>query len=83
MAIYAVRIGRTPGVYKTWDECKEQTQGYPGAVFKKFADCHGFCFTEAVHKKSGQGKKQGEFHKNPSPVSVYKSAFEIDFCGGN
>lgn len=39
MAIYAVRIGRTPGVYKTWDECKEQTQGYPGAVFKKFADC--------------------------------------------
>ncbi|KAJ1835177.1 hypothetical protein LPJ63_001362 [Coemansia sp. RSA 2711] len=33
---YAVRVGRQPGVYRSWDECKTMTQGYAGAVFKKF-----------------------------------------------
>ncbi|KAJ2848624.1 hypothetical protein IWW36_003189 [Coemansia brasiliensis] len=33
---YAVRVGRRPGIYRSWDECKAATQGFPGAVFKKF-----------------------------------------------
>ncbi len=33
---YAVRVGRQPGVYTTWDECKNQTAGFSGAVFKAF-----------------------------------------------
>lgn len=33
---YAVKIGKTPGIYKTWDECKAMTHGYPGAVYKSF-----------------------------------------------
>lgn len=33
---YAVRIGRTPGIYRTWDECRRMTYGYPGAVYKSF-----------------------------------------------
>jgi ribonuclease HI len=33
---YAVRIGRTPGVYRTWTECKSQVDHYPGAIFKSF-----------------------------------------------
>jgi ribonuclease HI len=32
---YAVLIGRTPGVYKTWEECKEQVNSYPLAYYKK------------------------------------------------
>lgn len=34
---YAVRIGRTPGVYSTWEECKEQVDGFSGAVYKSFS----------------------------------------------
>lgn len=34
---YAVKKGQTPGIYEDWDECKLQTQGYPGAIFKGFA----------------------------------------------
>ncbi len=34
---YAVREGRVPGVYETWAECKAQTDGYSGAVYKSFA----------------------------------------------
>lgn len=33
---YAVKIGKTPGVYLTWDECKAQVDGYPGAKYKSF-----------------------------------------------
>ena len=33
---YAVRIGRTPGVYASWAECEAETKGFPGAVFKSF-----------------------------------------------
>jgi len=34
---YAVKKGRIPGIYKTWDESKEQTNAFSGAVFKGFA----------------------------------------------
>ena len=33
---YAVKEGRKPGIYHTWDECKEQVNGYSGAVYKSF-----------------------------------------------
>lgn len=33
---YAVKKGKTPGIYGTWDECKEQVSGYSGAEYKKF-----------------------------------------------
>ncbi|KAK3736342.1 hypothetical protein QZH41_020793 [Actinostola sp. cb2023] len=33
---YAVRIGRTTGVFQTWDECREAINGVSGARFKKF-----------------------------------------------
>ena len=35
---YAVYVGRAPGIYSTWRECKEQTDEYPGARFKGFQD---------------------------------------------
>ena len=34
---YAVKAGRIPGVYKTWEECQKQTIGYSGAIFKSFS----------------------------------------------
>lgn len=37
MKYYAVRIGRNPGIYHTWDECKREAMGFKGASFKKFS----------------------------------------------
>lgn len=34
---YAVRIGRRPGVYMTWDECKLQTDGFSKNDHESFA----------------------------------------------
>ena len=33
---YAVKKGRTPGIYLSWDDCKKMVDGYSGAVYKSF-----------------------------------------------
>ncbi|BGP38011.1 hypothetical protein JCM10449v2_001938 [Rhodotorula kratochvilovae] len=33
---YAVRVGRKPGVYTSWDDCAAQVNGFQGARHKKF-----------------------------------------------
>ena len=33
---YAVRNGRIPGVYTSWEACREQVYAFPGAVYKSF-----------------------------------------------
>lgn len=37
MKYYAVAVGRTPGIYTTWDEAKKMVDKFPGAKFKSFA----------------------------------------------
>ncbi len=34
---YAVRQGRSTGVFLSWAECQKQVNGFPGAVFKSFS----------------------------------------------
>mgnify|MGYP001023489126 CR=1 FL=1 len=34
---YTVIEGYKPGVYYSWNECQEQTKGYPNPIFKKFS----------------------------------------------
>ena len=38
MKYYAVRNGRTPGVYDNWNECNAQVSGFPKASYKSFTD---------------------------------------------
>lgn len=33
---YAVRKGKSPGIYRTWDQCKSQVHGFKGAQYKSF-----------------------------------------------
>lgn len=35
--VYAVKVGMTPGLYYSWEECKAVVNGYPGAKYKSFA----------------------------------------------
>lgn len=35
---YAVRIGRVPGIYSTWEECKKQVHGFSSAQYKSFTN---------------------------------------------
>lgn len=55
MKYYAVRIGRNPGIYHTWDECKRETMGFKGASFKKFSTLED---AEAFINEIEEGKKE-------------------------
>lgn len=48
---YAVKVGRIPGIYGTWDECKLQVDGYPNSEYKGFArlsEAESFVGTEVL-----------------------------------
>ena len=34
---YAVARGVHPGIYRSWEECKLNVHGFPGARFKQFS----------------------------------------------
>ena len=38
MKYYAVKKGRKIGIYLSWDDCKEQVDGFEGAEYKSFSD---------------------------------------------
>ena len=33
---YAVKKGKKPGIYKSWNDCKNQVNKFPGAIYKSF-----------------------------------------------
>lgn len=33
---YAVKVGKKPGIYYSWDICKKNVTGYKGAIYKSF-----------------------------------------------
>ncbi len=42
---YAVKVGKTTGVFETWEECEASVKGYPGALYKSFkseADAYAY-----------------------------------------
>ncbi len=36
MKYYAVKCGKTPGIYFSWDDCRKMVEGFSGAVYKSF-----------------------------------------------
>ena len=36
--VYAVKKGRTTGIFTSWDDCRAQVDGFAGAEYKSFAD---------------------------------------------
>ena len=67
---YAVRQGRKTGMFLTWDECKKQVMGYPGAIYKSFG-------TEAEAKEYlGM-----EVEERTVPFAEVKEFAECGLCG--
>lgn len=56
---YAVRVGRVPGIYLSWDACKKNIDGFSGAVYKSFktkAEAEAFMGGGASENASAVGK---------------------------
>ncbi len=55
---YAVRNGRKPGIYRTWEECKAQVDGYANARYKGFVSLEeAEAFLGYVSKAGKSGAK--------------------------
>ena len=57
--VYAVKKGLVPGLYKTWSDCAQQVNGYPGAVYKKFDNINeAISFVNTNKIKQIEGKNE-------------------------
>lgn len=75
MSFYAVAKGKQTGVFNTWDECKQQTTGFTGAVFKKFP-------TKAEAEQFVLDKTTSPNKKKPTRNTITQiedSAFQPDY----
>ena len=71
--LYAVGVGRVPGIYNSWGECKAQVNGFDGAKHKTFgkreeADAYisehiSAAAAAAVASMQGPGKESGRIQK--------------------
>ncbi|KAF7448292.1 RnhA Ribonuclease HI [Pyrenophora tritici-repentis] len=61
--VYAVKAGKKPGIYSTWDEAKLQTDGVPGAIYQSFStrtEAEAFMKSTGTYKaKPGKSKYYG------------------------
>ena len=64
--VYAVRKGRTTGLFMSWDDCKAQVDGFAGAEYKSFADP-----AEAMAYLGITGGKESASEKFPEGVRAY------------
>lgn len=78
---YAVKSGRQPGIYNTWDECKANTHGVH-AVYKKFAtkeEADAFCNPSSDNHSASSSSHHGNYGSSirsysPEPVSYQYSS---------
>ncbi|TKR68123.1 hypothetical protein L596_024152 [Steinernema carpocapsae] len=70
---YAVAKGHKTGVFLTWAECKEQTEGFKGAKFKKFDNEEDAkLFAEGKTLKQIEERKRKSENKKPEEEVVLK-----------
>ena len=71
---YAVRQGRKTGMFLTWDECKKQVMGYPGAIYKSFgteAEAKEYLGISGCDKcEQGAGENEAGVEKTVTTGSV-------------
>ena len=67
--IYAVAVGRQPGLYNTWSECQAQVKGFSNAKFKSFAsrdEAQAFLTFSGESRAGKQQKKKLQTTKSAS-----------------
>lgn len=68
---YAVKSGKSTGIFTSWEKCKEQVHGYAGAIYKSFKTRD-----EAENYMSGESSRP--YEDMPEDEQDY-----IDYCAAN
>lgn len=79
MAFYAIARGAQTGIFRTWTECANHTQGYSGAVYKKFdtKEAAERFIKEKTVSVSIVVAVSPISKEQPKPQTVEKNAFSI------
>ncbi len=67
---YAVKKGKTPGIYESWAECKVQIDGFSGAIYK------GFTSREEAESYVGGGQEAEEFLQETEAVAYVDGSYD-------
>jgi len=73
---YAVRVGKQVGIYKDWDSCRRQVEGYKGAQHKKFfkeSDAIKYIHSSAEDEKNTEKSVERTIVKANTTESLEKS----------
>ncbi len=76
---YVVRVGRTPGIYKTWKECQQQVTGYSGAEFRGFVtreEAEEFMRGETLSPRETAGKAPGQEEAEGEAIAYVDGSYE-------
>jgi ribonuclease HI len=63
---YAVKVGKTPGIYETWEECSANVTGFPGAIYKSFGTIEEAEAFAGISTKDEEQTDQGSELKGPN-----------------
>lgn len=78
---YAVRVGKTPGVYTSWGDCESNVKGYLGAVFKSFStEKEAKAFVDGVDMVAQKKNDEGDidFSSYTCPVVFVDGSYNPD-----
>lgn len=87
---YVVWVGRTSGIFNTWEECKAQVHGYEGAKYKSFdsLDQAQAAFQQGAPRNPSRAAAHALAKKNTtssiSKSSIILPSLSVDAaCSGN
>ena len=92
---YVVWRGRLTGIFESWEECKQQTDGFEGAQYKGYPTrelaeaAHKLNYWQAVkqgvgNREQGIGSKEQGFSILNSQFSIQTPSLSVDAaCSGN
>jgi ribonuclease HI len=64
---YVVWKGKTPGIYTSWDDCRQQVEGFKGAMYK------GYPTAESAEEAFRQRPEKIVFAKSAKPTNTTKN----------
>ena len=71
---YAVKKGKIPGIYNSWDDCKKMVDGFLGAVYKSFKtleEAKAFVETAGTSKKQSAKTEKSDTIQLEDTPSIY------------
>ncbi|MDH8701620.1 ribonuclease HI [Dysgonomonadaceae bacterium PH5-43] len=83
---YVVWNGVNPGIYDTWNECKNQIEGFENAVYKSFETLEEArnAYNSNPREYIGKGKRQSAASSMANSGEIILDSLSVDAaCSGN